>query len=254
MSDNEDRKPSEGEVVQNSRVDTLYTHALVVYTPPGYDPKASRRYPVLVLLAGSPGDETEWTSGGGSAEVLFDNLIAEGRMTPAIVLMHASDVDPRATTRRGDDNLGQFEKVLVDELALLVKERYRVRTDAASWAIAGVSLGGEFAVYAGLRHPELFGSIGSISGSLVPGADPEDGLPSMDQRFGPALTRPDVSRNYKLIWIGCGRTDIVCGGSRVFVQRLEAAKVAYTWREYDGAHQMPVFRRELVDFLPKLFR
>jgi enterochelin esterase family protein len=227
---------------------------LVVYTPPGYDPKASRRYPVLTLLAGSPGDEMEWTSGGGSAEVVFDNLIADGRMTPAIVVMHASDVDPRATLRRGDENLSQFEKILLDELAPLVKERYRVRTDAASWAIAGVSLGGEFAAYAGLRHPELFGSIGSISGSLVPGADPEDGLPSMDQRFGPALARPDVSRNYKLIWIGCGRTDIVCGGSRVFVQRLEAAKVAHTWREYDGAHQMTVFRRELVDFLQTLFR
>jgi enterochelin esterase-like enzyme len=76
----------------------------------------------------------------------------------------------------------------------------------------------------------------------------------MDQRFGPALARSDVSRNYRLIWIGCGRTDIVCRGSRVFVQRLEAAKVAHTWREYDGAHQMPVFRRELVDLLQMLFR
>jgi enterochelin esterase family protein len=226
----------------------------VVYTPPGYRPKASRRYPVLVLLAGAPGDETEWTSGGGSAEVVFDNLIADGRMTPAIVAMHASDVDARATVRRGDDNLRQFEQIVVDELVPLVKERYLVMTGAASWAIAGVSLGGEFAMYAGLRHPELFGTIGSISGSLVPRADPEEGLPSMGQRFGPALARSDVSRSYKLIWIGCGRTDIVCGGSRVLVQRLEAAKVAHTWREYDGAHQMSVFRRELVDLLQRLFR
>jgi hypothetical protein len=76
----------------------------------------------------------------------------------------------------------------------------------------------------------------------------------MDERFGPALVRADVSRNYKLIWIGCGATDNVCRGSEVFVQRLDAAKVAHTWREYTGAHQMPVFRRELVDFLPMLFR
>jgi enterochelin esterase-like enzyme len=88
----------------------------VAYTPPGYDPKASRRYPVLILLAGTPGDETEWTNGGGSAEVVLDNLIADGRMTPAIVVMHASDVDARAATRRGNDNLGQFEKILVNEL------------------------------------------------------------------------------------------------------------------------------------------
>ena len=226
----------------------------VAYTPPGYDPKASRQYPALVLLPGTPGDETEWTSGGGSVEVLLDNLIAEGRMTPAIVVMHASDVDARAATRRGDYKLGQFEKILVDELVPLVKQRYRVERGASSWAIAGLSLGGEFGMYAGLRHPELFGSIGSISGSLVPGGDKEDGLPSMDERFGPALARPDVSRNYKLIWIGCGIADNVCRGSGVFAQRLEAANVTRTWREYAGAHQMPVFRRELVDLLQALFR
>ena len=178
----------------------------------------------LVLLPGTPGDETEWTSGGGSAEIVLDNLIAEGRMTPAIVVMHASDVDTRARARRGDDNLAQFEKILVDELVPLVRRRYPVKTDPSSWAIAGLSLGGEFGMYAGLRHPELFGSIGSISGSLVPRGDDEDGLPSMDERFGPALARSDVSRNYKLIWIGCGTGDNVCRGSRVFAQRLEAAK------------------------------
>jgi enterochelin esterase family protein len=227
--------------------------AALVYTPPGYDPRASRRYPVFVLLSGAPGDETEWTT-TGLAEVVFDNLIAEGTMTPAIVVMHASDVDQRATTRRGDQNLGQLERILVDELVPLITQRYRVRTDVGSWAIGGVSLGGEFAMYAGLRHPELFGSIASMSGSLVPRGDPEEGLPSMDERFGPFLARTNIARNYRLIWIGCGSADVVCRGSRVFVQRLEASKVPHVWREYTGGHQMPVFRRELVDLLPLLFR
>jgi hypothetical protein len=135
--------------------------AFLVYTPPGYDPKASRRYPVLVLLAGTPGDETTWTSGGGLAEVVFDNLIAEGRIIPAIVVMHASDVDPRATTRRGDDNLGQFEKILVDELAPLVKRRYLVKTDAASWAITGrTRLHGQSAVFrSAANSPRMPGSV-----------------------------------------------------------------------------------------------
>jgi enterochelin esterase-like enzyme len=227
--------------------------AALVYTPPGYDPKAPRRYPVLVLLSGAPGDETEWTT-TGLAEVVFDNLIAERTMMPAIVVMHASDVDPRAATRRGDQNLGQLERILVDELVPLIKERYTVRTDASSWAIAGVSLGGEFAMYAGLRHPKLFGSLASISGSLVPRGDPEEGLPSMDERFGPLLARTDLARNYRLIWIGCGSADVVCRGSRVFVQRLEAAKAPHVWREYTGGHQMLVFRRELIDLLALLFR
>jgi enterochelin esterase family protein len=226
----------------------------VVYTPPGFDPKASRKYPVLFLLPGSPGDETEWTNAAGAADVIFDNLIAEGRMTAAIVVMHASDVNPAAPTRRGDDNLRQFETILVNELSPVVKERYPVKSDATSWALAGVSLGGEFAMAVGLRHPELFGNLGSLSGSLVPRGDDEENLPSMDQRFGPSLARSNVSRNYKSIWIGCGTTDNVCRGSRAFVQRLEAAGIKHRWQEYEGAHQMPVFRRELIDFLQTIFR
>jgi|KBSMisStandDraft_5_1062788.scaffolds.fasta_scaffold04351_10 enterochelin esterase family protein len=225
----------------------------VVYTPPGYE-KGSRRYPVLFLMPGTPGDEGEWISPGTSAELIFDNLIAEGRMTSAIVVMHSSDVNPAAPTRRGDDNLRQFETILVDELVPLVKQRYRVSMDTKSWAIAGDSLGGEFAVYTGLRHPELFANIASISGSLVPRGDDEEGLPSMDQRFGPFLARSNISKNYKLVWIGCGTTDNVCRGSRVFVDRLKAANVPHTWKEYEGGHQLTVFRRELIDFLQMLFR
>lgn len=230
------------------------TRGAVIYTPPGYDAKASRRYPVLVLLSGTPGDETEWTSGGGSAEVIFDNLIADGRMVPAIVVMHASDVNPRAAARRGDDNLGPLETIVTNELVPLITQRYAARRDAASWAIAGVSLGGEFAAAVGLRHPERFAGIGSISGSLVPRGDPEEGLPSMEQRFGPALARANLSKAYKVVWIGCGSADQVCRGSRAFAQRLEMAGVTPAWHEYPGAHQMPVFRRELVDLLQALFR
>jgi enterochelin esterase family protein len=225
----------------------------VVYTPPGFDPKATRRYPVLVLLPGTPGNETDWT-GGLLADVLFDNLIADGNMTPAIVVMHASDVDRRTPTRRGDENLAQFERILVDELIPLVKQRYPVRGESSAWAIAGDSLGGEFSMAAGLRHPELFGSIASISGSLVPRGDPEEKLPSMDERFGAALARPGASKAYTIIWVGCGTTDIVCRGSRVFVDKLEAAKVPHVWREYADGHAAPVFRRELADLLPLLFR
>ena len=64
----------------------------IVYTPPDYESSAVRAYPLLVLLPGTPGDERDWTSGGGFAEVMFDNLIAEGRMVPMVVVMHASDV------------------------------------------------------------------------------------------------------------------------------------------------------------------
>jgi enterochelin esterase-like enzyme len=99
---------------------------------------------------------------------------------------------------------------------------------------------------AGLKHPELFRTIVSISGSFVAN--------SLDQRFGPALARQDLGKTYKLIWIGCGSADAFYPGAQGLVQRLEAAKVPHIFRQYSGAHVMPVFRQELEEVLPKLFR
>ena len=248
-------KPSAWEI-QNRPAGTLHyerfysklqqrTRRFVVYTPNGYD-SGSRRYPVLILTPGTPGDESDWTSGGGFADVLFDNLIADGRMEHMLVVMHASDVDERAPQRRGDENLRQFETILAEELVPVIKQRYRTNTNATSWAIAGLSLGGEFGMVAGLKHPELFRTIISISGSFV--------ASSIENRFGPALARQDLAKVYKLIWIGCGREDAFYPGAQALAQRLDSAKVPHVFRQFSGVHVMPVFRQELEEVLPKLFR
>lgn len=152
--------------------------SFVVYTPPGYSASATP-FPVLFLLPGTPGDENDWTSGGGFVEVMLDNLIAEGTMVPAVVVMHASDVLDPPDERRGDENLFAREAVILNEVVPAVRQRYRVSSDSRQWAIAGLSLGGEFGMYVGLNHPDVFRSVASISGSFVP--------PSFDKRFGPAL-------------------------------------------------------------------
>jgi len=217
----------------------------VVYTPPGYSPSSSRQYPALILLPGVPGDENDWTSGGGYAEIVFDNLISDGRMVPMIVVMHASDV--RESGDRDDANLAEFEKVLVDELVPAIKERYRASPEPMSWAIAGLSLGGEFALNAGLKHPELFRAIASLSGSLVPR--------SFERRFGRAFTEPDaVSREYRLIWLGSGSDDVFFGGAKAFAEHLQTVRVPHVFRQFAGGHSMPVFRQELVEVLPLLFQ
>jgi enterochelin esterase-like enzyme len=216
----------------------------VVYTPPGYELSGSRSYPTLILLPGTPGDENDWTSGGGFAEVMFDNLIAQGKMVPMLVVMHASDV---LENGKRDDNLRQFEPLLIDELLPLVRKRYRVSSQPRLWAIAGLSLGGEFAMAVGLRHPELFRTVASLSGSLVPS--------SFANRFGQALAQAKaVSRDYRLIWVGCGSEDIFFDGAKAFAGQLQVAGIPHIFRQYDGAHVMPVFRQELAELLPLLFR
>jgi enterochelin esterase family protein len=225
----------------------------VVYTPPGYETSGSREYPALVLLPGTPGDENDWTGGGGFAEVMFDNLIAAGQMAPMLVVMHASDVLDRAGARRSDENLAEFEAVLVNELLPLVRKRYRVRTDPRWWAIAGLSLGGEFGMHAGLKHPELFRTVGSLSGSLVPTDAGEVGRSSFDARFGPALAATHI-REYRLIWVGSGSEDLFFAGAKAFAERLKSAKIPHTFRQFPGPHAMPVARLELAELLPLLFR
>jgi enterochelin esterase-like enzyme len=185
--------------------------------------------------------------------VMFDNLIARGRMVPMVVAMHASDALDRTGARRGDENLHQFEAILTNELLPLVRKRYRVSTDPRSWAIAGLSLGGEFGMHVGLNHPELFRTVASLSGSIVPTDVGEVGRSSFDARFGPALAATHV-RNYQLIWVGCGSEDIFFGGAKAFAERLKSAKIPHIFRQFSGPHAMPVARLELAELLPLLFR
>jgi enterochelin esterase family protein len=199
---------------------------------------------VLVLLPGTPGVETDWTTGGGAADVVFDNLIAEGKMAPAVVLMHATDVLPRG---RRVEHLGAFEPMLVNELLPALEARYRVSRRPADGAIAGLSLGGEFALTVGLRHPELFRTVASFSGSLTE-QDFED-------RFGKALANPvRLRRDYRLIWFACGTDDLFFPGNQAFAARLATAGVPHTFRPVPGGHVQPSFRRQLVELLPLLFR
>lgn len=217
---------------------------VVVYTPAAYETDGTSRYPVLILLSGTPGTETDWTTGGGFAETIFDNLIATGAMQPMIVVMHASDV---LRNGRRADNLREMEPIIGNLLVPQIKNRFRVQSDPESWALAGLSLGGEYAVTVGLRHPELFRTIASISGSLVP-ADFND-------RFGPALADADrVRALYRLIWIGSGTEDLFYGGAKALASKLDDAQIRHQFFQLPGPHVMPVFRKELIELLPKLFR
>lgn len=216
----------------------------VVYTPAEYRQSGSRKYPVLLLLPGTPGDETDWTTGGGFADVIFDNLIAGNKMRPMIVVMHASDV---LRNGRRADNLKVFEPLLVTELVPEIRKRHRVARTPDLWAIAGLSLGGEFAMTVGLRHPELFRTAASLSGSMVE-RDFED-------RFGKAFAKPaDVAAHYRLIWMGCGSEDIFFGGNKALAAKFTSAGIRNQFVELQGFHVMPVFRRQLAQLLPQLFQ
>ena len=119
----------------------------------------SRQYPTLILLPGVPGDENDWTSGGGYAEIVFDNLISDGRMVPMVVVMHDSDV--RGKWRSGQCRSGGVRESARGRTGSRDQGTVSSKSEPMSWADAGLSLGGEFALNAGLKHPELFRAIAS---------------------------------------------------------------------------------------------
>jgi enterochelin esterase-like enzyme len=213
-----------------------------VYTPPEYD--SNRAYPLLVLLPGTPGSEGDWVN-VGYANRIFDNLLADRGMQPMIVLMPRADVLTKTGTRA--ENLREFEPLLINEILPELERRFRVDKSPNLRAIAGYSLGGELAVTVGLRHPELFRSIGSFGGSLFE--------QDFNDRFGLALERPEiVARTYRLIWLGCGSGDRFLPGSHRLDEILKARNIPHTFREVAGFHTTPTFRNLLVEFLPALFR
>jgi enterochelin esterase-like enzyme len=125
--------------------------------------------------------------------------------------------------------------------------------DPRSWAIAGLSLGGEFGMHAGLKHPELFRTVASLSGSILPADTGESGRSSFQVRFRPALAGTHI-RNYRLIWVGCSSEDILLGGAKAFADLLNSQEIPHIFRQFPGPHGMPVAREELAELLPLLFR
>jgi enterochelin esterase-like enzyme len=215
-----------------------------VYTPPDYDPAGRTAYPLLVLLPGTPGIESDWVT-SGLAHRVFDNLLADRAIQPMVVLMPRSDVLTQTGTRA--DNFKAFEPLLLQEILPDFEKRYRVEKKPELRAIAGYSLGAELAVSVGLRHPELFRSIGSFSGSLIE-AD-------FEPRLGQQLAAPEaMARTVRLLWIACGSGDLLMPGNRRLDEVLTQKKVPHTFREIPGYHTTPTFRTELVEFLPLLFR
>lgn len=223
-----------------------YEAALMVYTPPGYNPKARRNYPVLYLLHGYGDDETAWSE-VGRAHFIADNLIAQGKMKPAIIVM--SNGHPVPIVGRfpeyAPSNLLAFERDLLRAIVPFVESRYAVSRKPADRAIAGLSMGGGQALEIGLRHPELFGWVAGFS-SAVPETDLEGHFATL--LAGPAKDRP------RLLWIGCGREDGLLARNQAFIALLEQHQIAHTWQLTDGGHEWPVWRDYLAQVLGQFFR
>ncbi len=223
-----------------------------VYTPPGYDPRAKTLYPVLYLLHGFSDDASGWTA-VGRAHVIFDNLIAQGKAKPMLIVMPlgygALEIVSRASPPLRDPSLRQrsydrFRDSLFAEVIPEVEKSYRAASDRNSRAIAGLSMGGAQSLYIGLNALDRFGWIGAFSSGGM-SADYPATFPALDARAAAPL---------RLLWIACGVDDRLMDGNRKFIEFLKSKEIRHTWTETPGAHTWLVWRRYVVSLAGLLFQ
>ncbi len=223
-----------------------------VYTPPGYDPASKKTYPVLYLLHGYSDDASGWTA-VGRANVIFDNLIAQGKAQPMIVVMPLgygtmeiislgwgawSHTDVR------DKNFSNFREALLMEVIPKVESEYRVTSDRNSRAIAGLSMGGSESLLTGLNNLDKFAWVGAFSSGGIPD-DFQTDFPSLDAK---------ANQQLRLLWIACGTEDRLIAVNRNLREWLKSKGVQHTDIETPGMHTWMVWRRNLAEFAGLLFR
>jgi enterochelin esterase family protein len=258
-----------------------------VYTPPGYEARRSRPYPVMFVLHGLGDDAERWMN-GGAANVILDNLIASGKAVPMVLVTTLGyGVSNGPAGAMAPESITGYTKSLLTEVMPAVERSYNVSRNREERAIAGLSMGGAETLYTALNNLDKFAWIGSFSGAFVmwpgvmgaappaaasaaPGAAPAAAavapaggrgrgaaramdVSALDKTF-PALDAKANSQ-IKMLWITCGTADSLIGVNRQFKDWLKSKNVKFTEEEApDVGHVWPLWRKNLSEFAQKAFQ
>jgi enterochelin esterase family protein len=210
---------------------------LAVYVPPGYE-KSSKKYPLLFLQHGSGDNQATWVT-HGKAHWIIDNLIAEKKAEPMVVVM----MDGHAgTPGLGGNNTELFEKDLLNDVLPFIEENYRVKKGPENRGIVGLSMGGGQSLTIGLNHLDKFAWVGGFS-SATPNKE----------TVQKTLNDPGANKKLKLLWIACGKDDFLLKRNEEFIALLDEHKINHDWELTAGNHSWPVWRDYLAMFIPRLF-
>ena len=223
-----------------------------VYTPPGYDPAGKQTYPVLYLLHGFSDDASGWTA-VGRANVILDNLIAQAKAKPMIVVtplgygtmemvQHGWGVWGNLELR--NRNFSKFREALLTEVMPRVESEYRVTKEREARAITGLSMGGSESLLTGLNNLDKFAWVGAFSSGGIP-EDFQADFPLLDAK---------ANQQLRLLWIACGTDDGLIAVNRNLRAWLKTKGIQPTEIETPGAHTWMVWRRNLAEFAALLFR
>ena len=221
------------------------TRRFLLYTPPGYSSSPDRSYPVLYLYHGAGDDERMWTR-VGQANFVMDNLLAEGKAVPALIVMpfgHAVR-NYKEGSNGGQPAVATIEKDLFGSVMPIVEKEYRVTKDANHRAIAGLSMGGGQALSIGLNHPDKFAYVAAFSAPV-----------RQASQYRVLADSEQANKSLKLLWIGVGASDNMAGLSIRFHEELDRKKIRHHWElTQGGLHNWLVWRPYLRDVLTNLFK
>ena len=217
---------------------------LNVYTPPGYESSAGRKYPLLILQHGHSDSFATWVT-YGKANLILDNLIAAGKSAPMIVAMLDGHPIPGSYgDGRSTANTEELRKDLMQQVIPMLERNYRLQKGSRNRAIAGLSMGGLHALSIGLKHSKDFATIGAFS-AAIPG----------DDFLSRALSKPkQLNQDLELLWIAIGKKDFLLGENRRLIPQLEVAGIAHEFLLTEGGHSWPIWRDYLSCFAPLLFK
>jgi enterochelin esterase family protein len=232
---------------------------VTVYTPAGYE-TSKEKYPVLYLLHGMGGDEEAWIALGRTSQIL-DNLIAQGKAKPMIVVMTNGNVAQEAAP--GESNLGyvkpsmqmdhtmdgKFEETFPDVIKF-VENNYRVKAEKSGRAIAGLSMGGYHSLHISRFYPNTFDYVGLFSAAIMSN---DKATSEVYKNFDSTL-EAQMKNGYKLYWIGIGKADFLYKANEEYRAKLDKMGMKYTYVETEGGHTWTNWRVYLSQLTPLLFK
>ncbi len=234
------------EVVEYDSTTVGNKRKVTVYTPPGFDPKGKTKYPVFYLLHGIGGDENEWPKGGAVA--VLDNLYADKKLAPMIVVMPngraSKDLTARSPFGQQSPAFAAFEQDLLKDLIPFVEKTYPVKADRESRALAGLSMGGGQSLNFGLGNLDTFAWVGGFSSA--PNTKKPDDL---------IKDHADAAKRLKLLYVACGDKDGLARISENVHKMLDEKKVPHEYRVIPGgAHDFKVWKSDLYHFSQLIFQ
>ena len=225
---------------------------LNIYLPPGYDTDLNKKYPVMYLWHGGGEDERGWAI-QGRADIILDNLIAEGKAVPMIIVIGNGNAgSAQGIGGYNNEAMEVFKEELAGNIIPYVESHFRTYTDKKHRAISGLSMGGGQSYYTGLRNLDLFSAIGVYSSGLFgmnseAGYDPESEIPGI-------LTNPKQWNDaLDVFYISCGEGDPRIIPTRRVVQRFREAGLKVEFNSFPGGHEWHPWRKSLHDFAQKIF-